>query len=288
MSSSPSPAPRTAHAALFVTLINDASLFPPAALPMVDALAAHAEHRGARHADLVGPFLVGAPAVADLVAALDAGSTAPPTVGLVARPGTPAQDIATAISALRSEPRTRLGSVDAGWFPGWRSLDLQDLPINLEIGRTDREAALTDIAGAADVADVRAKFRTGATLDWAWPAADELAEVIVATGQRHLPVVLTGGLHHAVRADHAGPEGPDPQHGLLNVLVAVHASAGGAQVATVRDLLEVREAQPLAEIVRGWSTSDIAAVRAAFAGYGCCDVTDPIGELIDLGLVSLP
>jgi hypothetical protein len=286
MSSSPSPAPRPAHPALSIALVSDAALFPPAALPMADALSAHARHRSGPHADVVGPFLVGVPAVTDLVAALDAGSPAPPAVGLVARPGTAIEDIAAAFATLRGEARTRLVSIDMAWQTGWRSIDPGDLPIHLEVGRGDPDAALADIASASDFADVRAKFRTGATADWAWPDAAELAAFVLAAGRHYVPFVLTGGLHHAVRADHPLDGGSEPQHGLLNVLVAVHASAGAADEQTVRDLLEVREAQPLAEIVRGWSASDVAAVRAAFAGYGCCDVTDPIGELAELGLLS--
>lgn len=283
---SSSPERTSAHPALFVSLINDAALFPPAALPMTQALSAHAEHRAAATADLVGPFLVGAPAVPDLEAALDAGSPAPATVGLVARPGTAFDRVESALQALRAQTRTRLVSVDAAWEPGWRDLHMGDLPIHLEIGRRDRDAALDDLVSAAGTADVRAKFRTGATADWAWPSADELADFIVAAGARHLPFVLTGGLHHAVRGEHVVAGSVEDQHGLLNVLVAVHASAGGADATTVRELLEIREAEVLAAVVRGWSSPDIAAVRAAFTSYGCCDVTDPIGDLHALGLLA--
>ena len=34
------------------------------------------------------------------------------------------------------------------------------------------------------------------------------------------------------------------------------------------------------------SAADAAIVRAFFTAYGCCDVTDPIGELADLGLME--
>lgn len=286
MSSSPSPAPRPAHPALFISLVNDAALFPPAALTMTDALAAHASHRSGPHADAVGHFLVGVAAVSDLIAALDAGASAPAAVGLVALPGTAIEDISSACATLRGESRIRLVSIDMAWQTGWRSVDVGDLPIHLEVGREDTEAALADIESASGFVDARAKFRTGATATWAWPDATELSEFILAAGRRHLPFVLTGGLHHVVRADHVVDGEDSPQHGLLNVLVAVHASAGGADAQTVRELLEIREAQPLAEIIRGWSTSDIAAVRAAFAGYGCCDVTDPLGELTGVGLIT--
>lgn len=277
---------KPAHRALVISLINDASLFPPAALPMAEALEGHAEHRRSGDADLVGPFLVGVPAVPDLVSAIAAGSPTPPSLGLVARPGTSPEDTAGALSELRAVEGADVVSLDVEWTPGWRSLDVSGLRVHLEVGRGDQSTALDDIASAVDVVDARAKFRTGPTPDWAWPEPDELAGFILATGRRDLPFVLTGGLHHAVRGEYPVGHRTEPQHGLLNVLVATHASAGGADGRTVRELLEIRDADALAGIVAGWSSPDVAAVRAAFAGYGCCDVTDPIGELADLGLLA--
>lgn len=275
-----------AHRALFISLVNDAALFPPAALPMEEALEAHRDHRAGEHSDLVGPFLVGVPAVETFAAAVAKGATAPPAVGLVARPGTAPEETATALDALRSVTGTRVASLDAAWSPGWRNLDLDGLTVHLEVGREDQAAALDDIASATDFVDVRAKFRTGPTPDWTWPDAAELAAFIIGAGERYLPFVLTGGLHHVVRGEHSVGGQVEEQHGLLNVLVAAHASAGAADAQTVRELLEIRDAEALADIVAGWSSPDVAAVRAAFAGFGCCDVTEPIGELSDLGLVA--
>lgn len=281
MSSAESRQP--AHRALFISLVNDAALFPPAALPMVEALQ---RHRGADDTDLVGPFLVGVGAVDDFAEALAAGAPSPPTVGVVARPGTSPEDTDAAVRALRTLEGPRLVSLDAAWTPSWRTLDVDDLTVHLEVGRDDQDTALDDIASATSFVDVRAKFRTGPTPDWTWPDAAELAAFVVGAGQRHLPLVLTGGLHHVVRGEHDVRGQVEEQHGLLNVLVAVHASAGGADERTVRELLEIREADALADIVSGWSIADVAAVRAAFAGYGCCAVTDPIDELTQLGLLA--
>lgn len=275
-----------AHRALFISLVNDAALFPPAKLPMEEALEAHGRHRGGEHADLVGPFLVGVPAVGDLVSAVRAGAPEPPAVGLVARPGTASADTDAALTTLRALDGPRVVSLDTAWHPGWRNLDVAGVTVHLEVGREDQTVALDDIASATGFVDARAKFRTGPTPDWTWPDAAELAAFVIGAGERYLPFVLTGGLHHVVRGEHAVDGRVEEQHGLLNVLVAVHASAGGADEQTVRELLEIRDAGALADIVAGWSSPDVAAVRAAFAGYGCCDVTDPLGELGELGLIA--
>jgi hypothetical protein len=34
------------------------------------------------------------------------------------------------------------------------------------------------------------------------------------------------------------------------------------------------------------SAADAAIVRAFFTAYGCCDITDPIGELAELHLIE--
>lgn len=274
-----------AHRGLLISLVNDASLFPPARLPMDEALRAHAIHRSAGYADVVGPFLVGVPDIEDLTTALTSGAPSPPAIALVARPGTAIGDIDAALATLRALGPSRLVSLDTAWSPEWRNLDIGELAVNLEIGRDDRDSALDDIVTASDFVDVRVKFRTGATPTWVWPTAAELADVVIGAGARYLPLTLTGGLHHVVRGEYPVDGVLEEQHGLLNVLVAVHASAGGADEDTVRDLLDVREASALADIVSGWSSPDIAAVRAAFTGFGCCDVTDPIGGLEELGLL---
>jgi len=278
------------HRGLFISLVKDAALFPPAASPIPEALAEHARHDASPYSDVVGPFLVGVPMVRDLLAALDEGAPAPRAVGLVARPGTEVPEIDAALATLTADPRVRVVSVDAGWSPQWRNLDLGELPIHLEVGRDRPGDVLDDIASAAPFVDVRAKFRTGATPTWAWPGTEELAGFFLGATERQLPFVLTGGLHHVVRGQHpvhgAKGDAPEEQHGLLNVLVAVHGATGGSDAGTVRELLDIRDAGALADIVAAWSVPDIAAVRAALAGYGCCDVTDPIGELTDLGLLA--
>ena len=98
-----------------------------------------------------------------------------------------------------------------------------------------------------------------------------------------VPFKLTGGLHHAVRAEHDG----EPQHGLLNVLLAVHAAAHDGAPAAVETLLSQRDPRLLADAVRSLEPGDVRRLRSLLTAYGCCEVTDPIGELVDLGLVDL-
>ena len=91
------------------------------------------------------------------------------------------------------------------------------------------------------------------------------------------------GLHHAVRLtdETSGLE----QHGVLNVLGAIKAALNGAEEAELAEVLSVRAAAPLLDQANAMSEADASVIRAFWSSFGCCGVTDPIGELADLGLV---
>ena len=77
----------TALGAVLTHLFDDAGLFPPAKLPMAEALAAHARALRAPHSRVVGPFLCPATRLAELDACVASGSTAPPAIGVIGYDG---------------------------------------------------------------------------------------------------------------------------------------------------------------------------------------------------------
>ena len=99
---------------------------------------------------------------------------------------------------------------------------------------------------------------------------------------------LTGGLHHAVRGTYAVDGVPEDNHGLLNVLLATSVAQSGARREEVAWLLALRDGAALAELVSAWPDSTVTRVREAFTAYGCCTVTDPLGEVATLGLLDIP
>lgn len=284
-------APLAADGPLLRGLLDDASLFPPAALPLAQALAAHRRHRRSPYAAAVGPFLVAGSSVADLVAVLEEDDPAEPLdVVLVARPGADPAVLTAAHDALRDHPAVRVVGAELGWEDGWRDLGLDDLTLALEVPRGERHgAALADVAdGVREGRRVLAKFRTGPTATWAWPDEDELAAVLVATVGAGLPLKLTGGLHHAVRGTYDVDGVAEENHGVLDVLLATAAALSGAGADEVAGLLRLRDAAALAELVGAWPDATGVAVRRALVSYGCCTVTDPLGELAVLGLTARP
>jgi hypothetical protein len=269
---------------LLAGLVDDAALFPPGNAPMPVALAEHARYRGAPWSAAIGPFLCPASRIDELVALLPADQDI--RVALV-NDVTDAAALHARSAALRmtalawlETPHDRLGEDPDAVAGG--SDRMAGAPFAyLEVPRTGFDAAL-DLVG-----DTRsfqaAKYRTGGVTPEAFPTERELAAFLVACAERDVPFKLTAGLHHAVRS--TTDEGFE-QHGLLNVLVATRVAQTGGSVDDVAVPLALRSADPLVGFVQHWDADTCTGVRATFRSFGCCGVTDPLGDLAALGLLE--
>lgn len=279
--------------ALWWGLVDDAAVFPPGNAPLADAVRRHREHRGSWHAPLVGPLLIPASSCVELLEHARAGTT-PLRVGLISRPGADPQVLAMAAAGLAATSTVGVSIAELGWYPEWRSLglDVEHLPTALEVPRGEAQhSALADIRAARDHgARVGAKFRTGATPTWAWPDEAELADFLIEVVQRRIPFKLTGGLHHAVRGSYVPVGGTEAEenHGLLNVVLALAGALAEANDTAVAGALADRDGERLAARVDALTPAQVTAVRDRFVAFGCCTVTDPIGELESLGLIERP
>lgn len=281
--SSPTAAVRVADPALFDGLVDDAAVFPPGNAPLDEAVRLHRFHRASAYASMVGPLLVPVASAQQLepVAAASVGAlTADLAVALVARPGVPVAEVEAAVTTLEAAVGVVAVGVEMAWTPSWRDAALGGLPLTLEVPRGDAQpSALDDLRGEDTV---QAKFRTGATPTWHWPDEAELAGFVVAAVGRGVPFKLTGGLHHVVRGTRAEGE----QHGLLNVLLAVHAALDGAPQPELAAVLADRDTEALVRRTGLLGPEEATRLRATFTAYGCCEVTDPIGELTTRRLIE--
>lgn len=284
MSTEPSPA-RLLPAGvppLFRGLVDDAAVFPPGNAPLPDALAAHARHRAAWYADLVGPLLLPASALAGLK------DTPLPAIGVVGDTGLaglPAalagadgcwRQVEVAVAKRGEDPQPGLGTLLETVADGPPVDVFAEIPLTGGLlGALDTLAAARD--GGARVAP---KFRTGGLAAELFPTPVELAAVICACRERDLPFKLTAGLHHALR--HTEPETGFTHHGFLNVLAGVLAAGAGAEVAEVAELLGSTDPVPLVEAVRANRDHQ----RPLWTGFGSCSIPEPLADLAALGLID--
>jgi hypothetical protein len=275
------PAPR----ALFAGLVDDAALFPPGNAPMAVGLAAHGEHHASSYGDLVGPFLCPVSRIDELLSA--PAVPAHLNVSLVV-------DVIGEVThhALRvcgADPRLSLVGIEAahsklGDDAQTIGENLRRLPSTvgfLEVPLSDFEDSLDLVASGGWQA---AKYRTGGTSADAFPSAQELAAFLVACAERELPFKLTAGLHHAVR--NTDPQTGFKNHGVLNVLIATRVAQAGEGIDAVALALDERDSDPLVVAITSWSYADAVHARRLFLSFGCCGVTDPIDDLIALGLID--
>jgi hypothetical protein len=275
-------------------LVDDAAIFPPGNAPLELAVAEHRAHRSAWYAPAIGPLLVRLSDAQALNARLrdDEGLA----VGLVCPAQASAEDVERGLDDVQHGHR---GVVTAVEQPMSGSGTLASL-----VGVAHRHDARVwaevppsstlDGTLATWLDDVRAagggaKYRTGGVHPAATPSEAQLAAFIAGCLARRLPFKLTAGLHHALRhtAAASGVDGQDlEQHGLLNVVGAVAAALDGADEAAVALLLADRDPGRVAARVAGLGDDAVRQVRRAFVSFGCCGVTDPLNDLVTLGLVE--
>jgi hypothetical protein len=288
------PAPELLRA-----LFDDASLFPPAALAMVAALAGHRRHEGAWYGELCGPFVCAQTRLAELSTAMNVAVATALDLSLVITSG--AAGVAAALDAVAAEPRLRLRAVEVAAANDVAppeaaaavatALDRAPLAaaaayIELPIQALADQSSAAGLVALVDDRGYRLKLRTGGVTAGAFPDEATLAAALSAVVERRVPFKCTAGLHHAVRhtADDTGFE----HHGFLNVLLAVAAAAEGADTVALARLLAERDAQAVAARVAALDAGLVADTRHFFTSFGTCSIDEPITDLVALGLAVKP
>jgi hypothetical protein len=157
-----------------------------------------------------------------------------------------------------------------------------DVPAAVEVPRSAagvRETVLDVLAGTP----YRAKLRTGGLRAELFPPPAELAAALHACVTRGVALKCTAGLHHAVR--HTDPATGFTHHGFLGVLLAVDSLVAGGAPGAAAERLALADADAVVAALRGWSPDRVARVRAAFTSFGTCSVTEPVADLVALGLL---
>jgi hypothetical protein len=288
----PSGSRRPASTPLTRALIDDAAIFPPGNAALDDAVRDHHRHRASSYAAAIGPMLVRLSDARALNALLADGPGL--SIGLVCPPDASPDDVQQAIVDVRLGGTVRaieqpvdLGAPLAALVALGRAHGARVWAEVPQASALDGslDARLDDVSAAG----AGAKYRTGGVRPEAFPTEQQLARFMLACTERRLPFKLTAGLHHAVRHTAAGAgEGRSDleQHGLLNVVNALAAAQDGADEMSMVALLADRDAARVATAATNLDDTRVGRVREAFASFGCCGVTDPLADLVTLGLLE--
>jgi hypothetical protein len=281
---SPEPLP-----AAWSGLVDDAAVFPPGDVPLPDAVDAFLDRRDEWYADLVGSFVVADTGLPDVpvgipvsvVVSAGAGAVAG-VASLAARRGHRLTGLEVAVRDLddvAGNVRRIVAAVDAARGEGLPATTA----VYVELPQAEPTAAWLAAADVVAESDAHLKFRTGGLESHLFPAAATVAAWIDAALDRETPYKCTAGLHHALR--HRDHETGFEHHGFLNVLLATGRAFDGGSVAEVAEVLEDRYANDLVALAR---TTDLATARRWFTSYGSCSVTEPLDDLLNLGLLEAP
>ena len=260
-------------------LVDDAAVFPPGNAELADALRAYADRRQEWWSDLVGSFVVtdnalgSVPADVPVSVVLTSGAGAVEGVGtLAARKGLLLAGLEVAVRDA-DDPVGNVRRIDAAA----RAAEL-DVPVFIEL---PGPATAAWLAAADEVAacDHRLKLRLGNVDHDLVPDSATVAAWIDAALDRETRFKATAGLHRAVRHE---PEGGGA-HGFLNVLAATKVLWDGGLIDDGVDALEQRDGAVLAA---GLAGPGLSSARRWFTSFGSCSVTEPLEDLVALGLLA--
>jgi hypothetical protein len=281
---SPEPLP-----AAWSGLVDDAAVFPPGDVPLPEAIDAFRNRHDEWYSDLVGSFVVTDTRLPDVpveipvsvVVSGGAGAIAG-VASLAGRRGHRLTGLEVAVRDLddvAGNVRRIVAAVDAARGEGLSA----ETAVYVELPQADPTASWLAAADVVAEAEAHLKFRTGGVEAHMFPGAATVAAWIDAALDRETSYKCTAGLHHALRSrDH---ETGFEHHGFLNVLLATRRALDGGSVADVAEVLDDRYANDLVALAR---TSDLAGARRWFTSYGSCSVTEPLDDLLGLGLLEAP
>ncbi|MGH3306129.1 MAG: hypothetical protein ACRDOX_00465 [Nocardioides sp.] len=268
-------------------LVDDAAIFPPGDSPLDEAVSAYASRRHEWHADLVGSFVVkdvdvpevGAHLPLSIVVTGGAGAIGG-ALKLAAKSTCPVAGLEIALrdpEDLTGAARRVVAALDAARADG---LLADEVPVYVELPHVGSTASWLAAADEVAAAELRLKFRTGGLEAEAFPSAHALSRWIDAALDRETAFKCTAGLHNATR--HTGEDGFE-HHGFLNVLVATQRLFDGIP----DPIADLEERDPQALLERA-SEVDLVRARRWFTSFGSCSVTEPLDDLVALGLVEAP
>jgi hypothetical protein len=242
-----------ARVALLERLIDHAPLFPPASLPLPEALAEDERARESPYAFALGRFVCPASRLEEL-----------PDVG---------RGVSVVLdSELTAEHRVEALEIPPSVPPS--TVDPVGREVYVEVPLDD---ALEERLDELSRTGMRAKVRCGGNTV---PDVGQLARFVRSCRERGVVFKATAGLHHAV--------GSDGQHGFLNLLAAVVFADEEAALAERDPAAFSADAEAFRWRGRAARPSEVATARSSgLHSIGSCSFFEPLEELEELGVLPL-
>jgi len=288
--------------ALMRRLVDYAGLFPPAALPMEEAVRRYAAHLSSPDAWMLGRFVVPVERLADFAkaAAPHAGS-AGDAWHLSALIGSHAADAGPRIRAFNAGHRGRfvIDVVECrAVAPGSVATSIGALPGELRIFvelplLDDPRDMLIEIRSSG----AWAKMRTGGVTADAVPSAREVGRFIARAAELLIPFKATAGLHHPVCGDYPLTYDDGAPHarmfGFLNVFAAAVFAQSRAHERAIVEIVDESDASAFrfGEDALSWrgrsvTLKQIGSARSSLGmSFGSCSFQEPADGLRALGLL---
>jgi hypothetical protein len=252
-------APEDARVALLSRLIDHAPLFPPASLPLAEAVAEDRRAREDAAAFSLARFVCPASRLADLP---DVGRR----VSVVLDRGAPDPAIVRNGRVKAVEMRMPDDLQLLGAFAALGIEIYVEVPLDDHLER--RLDALSELG-------LRVKVRCGGV---SVPTAAELARLVRGCAARRLAFKATAGLHHAVRRG--------GEHGLLNLLAAMVFGYEEAALEERDPSAFWLDREEFAWRHRSARAAELWRLRQErLTAVGSCSFFEPIGELAALGML---
>ncbi|MGH7585200.1 MAG: hypothetical protein ACREMH_03040 [Gemmatimonadales bacterium] len=293
---------RSSLRTLLAGLIDYAGLFPPAGLPMEQAVANYASYLRGEDRWALGRFIVPAGRLGEFSEAAS---------GVLPAAGEPWR-----LSAL-------VGSNAGGEVEAARRFNARRAPaggalVDTLEGKADRAEGVKALSAAAAPeftlfveipvdndplplvaaivsAGARAKIRTGGVTVDAFPPSGAVVRFLVACVRQPVAFKATAGLHHPIRGDYPLTYALDAHrgtmYGYLNLLLAAALLQSGGGIAQVENLLEETRLESFAFEEDGVAWRDtripndvLARIRGLALGIGSCSFDEPLDDLRRAGL----
>ena len=287
-------------------VVDYAGLFPPAGLPMADAVEQYARHRQEPSAWMLGRFVLPAARLDEFEAA--------------AAPRLPRESAAWwSLSALLSsdieedlarverfndrhrDARQGAALVDTVELKAHSVQDVshasgvvqRQFDTYMEIPVAEDPAELVAAIGSARA---KAKIRTGGTTADAFPPTAHVVRFIARCIAHGVPFKATAGLHHPWRGEYRLTYEPDAEQGVmfgfLNVLLATAALHDGAGEREAAAILDARHPRAVEFAVEGArfegrtiTAESLRRARESMTSFGSCSFAEPVHDLAAQGLL---